>query len=101
VQAAVADLIKRKPHLAAPLPHGDVGQGARSQTPEAGRAAKCAEAPEQAQYPRDRGGPPVWATRPSAPYESEDTPMNTRTMAAIALAIAVLLLFFLVILPRI
>ena len=34
-------------------------------------------------------------------YESEDAHMNTRTMALVALVIAVLLLLFLVVLPRI
>ncbi len=39
--------------------------------------------------------------RPSPRYEQEGAHMNTRTMAAVALVIAVLLLLFLVILPRI
>ena len=38
-QAAVEDLIKCKPHLAARRPTGDVGQGARPETPEMGLAA--------------------------------------------------------------
>jgi hypothetical protein len=38
-QAAVAELIERKPHLAARRLHGDVGQGARPVTPEMGLAA--------------------------------------------------------------
>ncbi len=39
VQAAVEDLIKRKPHLAARRPTGDVGQGARLESPEIGLGA--------------------------------------------------------------
>ena len=39
VQAAVADLISRKPHLAARRPTGNVGQGARPETAEMGLAA--------------------------------------------------------------
>jgi hypothetical protein len=39
VHAAVEDLIKRKPHLAARRPTGNVGQGARPETPEIGLAA--------------------------------------------------------------
>ncbi len=39
VQAAVEDLIKRKPHLAARRPSGDVGQGARPEVPEVGLGA--------------------------------------------------------------
>lgn len=39
VLAAVEDLIKRKPHLAARRPTGNVGQGARPETPEIGLAA--------------------------------------------------------------
>jgi hypothetical protein len=44
---------------------------------------------------------PGWGTRPSRRHESEDARMNTRTMALVALVIAVVLLFFFVILPRI
>ncbi len=39
VQEAVEDLIKRKPHLAARRPTGDVGQGARPEIPEIGLGA--------------------------------------------------------------
>ncbi len=39
VRTAVEDLIKRKPHLAARRPTGDVGQGARSEVPDMGLAA--------------------------------------------------------------
>ncbi len=39
VRAAVEDLIKRKPHLAARRPTGDVGQGARPEAPEMGLAS--------------------------------------------------------------
>lgn len=39
VTAAVDDLIKRKPHLAARRPTGNVGQGARPEVPEIGLAA--------------------------------------------------------------
>ena len=39
VQAAVDDLIKRKPHLAARRPIGDVGQGARPEISEMGLGA--------------------------------------------------------------
>lgn len=39
VQAAVDELIKRKPHLAARRPTGDVGQGARPEIPEIGLGA--------------------------------------------------------------
>ncbi|MDP9429961.1 MAG: hypothetical protein M3P31_00270 [Actinomycetota bacterium] len=39
VHAAVDDLIKRKPHLAARRPTGNVGQGARPELPEIGLAA--------------------------------------------------------------
>jgi hypothetical protein len=39
VRAAVDDLIKRKPHLAARRPRGDVGQGARPESQEEGLAA--------------------------------------------------------------
>ncbi len=39
VRAAVEDLIKRKPHLAARRPTGNVGQGARPEAPEIGLAA--------------------------------------------------------------
>ncbi len=39
VQAAVDDLIKRKPHLAARRPTGNVGQGARPEAKEVGLAA--------------------------------------------------------------
>ena len=38
VATAVDDLIKRKPHLAARRPRGDVGQGARPETDEIGLA---------------------------------------------------------------
>ena len=39
VRAAVDDLIKRKPHLAARRPTGNVGQGARPEPQEEGLAA--------------------------------------------------------------
>ncbi len=39
VRAAVDALIERKPHLAARRPTGNVGQGARPETPEIGLAA--------------------------------------------------------------
>lgn len=39
VRAAVDDLVKRKPHLAARRPRGDVGQGARPEVPEMGLAS--------------------------------------------------------------
>ena len=39
MQAGVDDLIKRKPHLAARRPTGNVGQGARPEVPEIGLAA--------------------------------------------------------------
>ncbi len=39
VRAAIDDLIKRKPHLAARRPTGNVGQGARPEVPEIGLAA--------------------------------------------------------------
>jgi len=39
VSAAIDELIKRKPHLAARRPTGDVGQGARPEVPEVGLAA--------------------------------------------------------------
>jgi hypothetical protein len=39
VRAAVDDLVKRKPHLAARRPTGNVGQGARPEAPEIGLAA--------------------------------------------------------------
>jgi hypothetical protein len=39
VRAADDDLIKRKPHLAARRPTGDVGQGARPEAAEVGLAA--------------------------------------------------------------
>ncbi len=39
VHAAVEDLVQRKPHLAARRPTGNVGQGARPETPEIGLAA--------------------------------------------------------------
>src|SRR5688500_13024921 len=59
---------------------------------------RCAERPDQAQSSsRDGGGPPGWGTRPSPRHESEDAHMNTRTIAVVALVIAVLLLFFFVI----
>jgi hypothetical protein len=38
VRAAVDDLLQRKPHLAARRPTGNVGQGARPETPEIGLA---------------------------------------------------------------
>ncbi len=38
VHAAVDDLLQRKPHLAARRPTGNVGQGARPETPEIGLA---------------------------------------------------------------
>ena len=39
VQAAVEDLLRRKPHLAARRPRGDVGQGARPEVVEEGLAS--------------------------------------------------------------
>jgi hypothetical protein len=39
VTAAVEDLLRRKPHLAARRPHGDVGQGARPESSEVGLAS--------------------------------------------------------------
>jgi len=39
VTAAVEDLLRRKPHLAARRPRGDVGQGARPERQEEGLAA--------------------------------------------------------------
>ncbi len=39
VTAAVEDLLRRKPHLAARRPRGDVGQGARPELQEEGLAA--------------------------------------------------------------
>ena len=39
VRAAVDELLKRKPHLAARRPTGSVGQGARPEAPEIGLAA--------------------------------------------------------------
>ena len=39
VQAAVDELVKRKPHLAARRPTGNVGQGARPEVSEVGLAA--------------------------------------------------------------
>ncbi len=39
VTAAVDDLLKRKPHLAARRPTGDVGQGARPEASESGLAS--------------------------------------------------------------
>jgi len=39
VQAAVEDLLRRKPHLAARRPRGDVGQGARPEVAEEGLAS--------------------------------------------------------------
>ena len=39
VQAAVDDLVKRKPHLAARRPRGDVGPGPRPEGQELGLAA--------------------------------------------------------------
>ncbi len=39
VRAAVDGLVKRKPHLAARRPTGNVGQGARPETPDVGLAA--------------------------------------------------------------
>ena len=39
VQAAVDELVKRKPHLAARRPRGDVGQGARPEVQEEGLAS--------------------------------------------------------------
>jgi hypothetical protein len=94
VQAAVDDLIKRKPHLAARRPTGDVGQGARPEVPEVGLGAA-------APWRLSGRNPPGCGTSPSPRYESEDAHMSTRTMAIVALVIAVLLLFFFVILPRI
>ena len=38
VQAAVDELVKRKPHLAARRPRGDVGQGARPEPDDTGLA---------------------------------------------------------------
>ena len=38
VQAAVDELVKRKPHLAARRPRGDVGQGARPEAQQEGLA---------------------------------------------------------------
>ena len=39
VQAAVDELVKRKPHLAARRPRGDVGQGARPEVDDIGLGA--------------------------------------------------------------
>ncbi len=52
VQAAVEDLIKRKPHLAARRPTGDVGQGARPEYRRSALARYCAVAPERPQSAR-------------------------------------------------
>ena len=76
-------------------------QGTRQEIPEMVPARFCAQTPERAQSPRHRGGPPGrGAPRPLQHFELEDLHMNTRTIAVVALVIAVVLLLFFVILPR-